>query len=335
MSGEHFTGGEMPHKPKDRLSESLYEDVEKNIAYGCTDVLVRDPVSGKFFLGDRQTEPQIGPWLVGGRNQYGVGISENAAKQVEQDLGMEIDEVRFKNVAMYSTDFPIAAPGREEHGRHTVNAVMMVDFTPDEVALLNSKIESSSIRDEYGGGAWYTPSEIAEPNSDFPYALKQLVWDVYRYNVAEEAIAEEAYEENDFRDRIAEEKRQEQEEKERTANLQLLYGLDLKVATAIEQMSGENSGFIVLWTAAEAANFESNLEFETFLNKLLNNKEMGDVHLKRSLREAGISIPEHESDNGPALRSLLSAASLILHTDRSSDGALLTKATRIQKLIKR
>lgn len=335
MSGEHFTGGKLPHEPIHRLPESLYEDVEKNIAYACTDVLLRDPSSGRFFLGDRQTEPQLGPWLVGGRSQYGLGIGENAAKQVDQDLGLEVESGRFKNVATYSTDFPIASPGREDHGRHTVNAVMMVDLTPEEVATLNAKIVAGELRDEYSGGSWYEPSNISDPKTDFPYAMKQLVRDVHRYDIAEEAILEEAYDENEVREKIAEEEREERQEEERIANLQLLYGLNRENATAIEQLSGENSGYIVLWTASEAEGCKDRLSFEVTLNKLLNDKTIGDVQLRRLLRQDHISAPAYESDNGPALRSLLSAASLLLEVDRETNGSVLNKAANIQKLTKR
>lgn len=324
----------MPHEPIHRLPELLYEDVEKNIAYACTDVLLRDSTNGKFFLGDRQTEPQLGPWLVGGRNQYGIGIGENAAKQVSQDLGLFFDSDRFKNVATYSTDFPIASPGRENHGRHTVNAVMMVDLSSEEVANLNAKIVAGELRDEYGGGSWYQPADISDSKSDFPYAMKQLVRDVHRYDIAEEAIVEEAYDENEVRDKITEEERRERQEKERVANLQLLYGLNYESATAIEQRSGENSGYIVLWTANEAEGFSDRLTFEITLNKLLSDKKIGDVQLRRSLREDHISVPSYESDNGPALRSLLSAASLLLEADREMNGSVINKAIQIQKLTK-
>ena len=336
MSGEHFTGGEMPHKPIDRIDIELYKGVEANVVYGCTDVLLRDKATGKVFLGDRQTEPQLGPWLVGGRNKYASGISENAALQVKNDLGLELSETRFDHIATYSTDFPIAAPGREEHGRHTMNAVMLADLTPDEVATLNSKVVSHEIRDEYSSGAWYDVQDIADPESDFPDTLKQMVRDLYQHDTMRDAVLEDAYNEHEFRldqERLDQEER---EEKERIASLSLLLGVNVEQANRLEQQGGKNTMYSVMWAYRAAARTDEHghvqIEADGLkadIQHILSQKNFGDVHIKRALIEQGVEVPAVRSENGPALRMVLETAATAVDIDKEVNGELFRNTGRV------
>lgn len=336
MSGEHFTGGEMPHQPIHRIDLELYEGVEANIVYGCTDVLLRDSSTGRVFLGDRQTEPQLGPWLVGGRNKYATGITENAALQVKNDLGLELAETRFEHIATYSTDFPIAAPGREDHGRHTMNAVMMADLTPEEVAALNSKVVSHEIRDEYSSGSWYDVHDITSPESDFPDALKQMVRDLYQHDTMKDAVLEDAYSEHEFREDQERLEQEEREEKERIASLSLILGLNIEQANTLEQHGGKNAMYSVMWAYKSAARRDENgathLETEGLKDSILHilgQKNYGDVHVKRALQENGMQVPTVRSDNGPALRMVLETAVAAVNIDKELNGELFKNAERV------
>lgn len=326
MSGEHFSGGPMPHEPLKHLPTELYDDVERNIVYACTDVALRDLVTGDLFLGSRQTEPQIGPWFVGGRDVYATGIRKNAALQVKHDLSMDFDETRFSLASTYSTDFPIAGPGREDHGRHTQNAVMLVDLKPEEVSRLNQQVETGKIRDEYSHGAWYKPSEIGKPESDFPYVIKQFVRDLFTHDMARLIILQVAHDENDARDVAkAEGVKQpvDQQQLERVEQLTDDFGFSHEEAEALEASGGAKATSAITWARSGAQRGEDALR--STLDAILADKALGDAQISRQLQEQGLARPDFTSDNGPALRAILRTAALALQINQEHDGAIFKR----------
>lgn len=335
MSGEHFSGGEMPHTPIQRIDNELYADVERNIVYGCTDVALRDPSTGKIFLGSRQTEPQIGPWLVGGRSMYAKGIDENAAMQVANDTGLTLSETRFHHIGTYSTDFPVASPGHEDHGRHTLNAVMMADLTPEEIEELNRRVANDELRDEYSHGRWYELSEIADDDSDFAYLLKQMVRDIHDHDTLRAALHSDAIDENEVRDLLAQEEREAIEQRERIASLSLMFGLNTDEATAIEEFASDNAGYAVMWAhMAEQKYSGRGDELANTLRNILGNDAFGDVEISRQIRSMGLSRPDIMSDNGPALRGVLNGAVLALDYNSKHDGKVFHKIAALDALRK-
>lgn len=334
MAGEYFDGGQMPHEPVHRLPEELYVDVEKNIVYSCTDVALRNQETGELFLGSRQTEPQLGPWFVGGRDKYTTGTAANAALQVKNDLGLELPETRFKFISEYSTSFPVASPGREEHGRHTKNAVMCIDLHPDEVALLNDKVASGQIRDEYSSGHWYQPSEIANKDSDFPFALKQFVRDLYGHDLLMSALYDEALKEN------AERKKQsvhaqlaEIEARSRVHRIKEVsrLGYDESTAAELETIGGANTMYGIYWAASARKQLEG-ADVATIFEDLANDDKIGDFQIRRGLEAWGITPPEVMSDNGPMLRKVLRIASAAIRADEHLDKSVLSDLKQLQNL---
>lgn len=326
MSGEYFSGGTMPHEAVRFVPDELMEDVEKNIVYACTDVTLRDKATGKIFLGMRQTEPQLGPWFIGGRDRYATGIQENAAIQTKGDLHMELPKTRFEHISTYSTDFPVAAPGKEGHGRHTKNAVMCVDLNPSEVEELNHNIETGNIRNEYSTGAWYDTSEIVKPDSDFPDAVKQFVRDLNDHDLLEETRQEMANRMNQEFDsgtgivrQLAEKEKQSHEK--RIVELQKEYGVTQEEAEVIDLEAGKNSSYAIAW-ARDASREYAGKDLRALLEKMLPNEQMGDFQVKKMLRAEGITPPHVLSDNSPVLRSILRAAAKAVEINEKHDGRL-------------
>lgn len=321
----------MPHTPVERLDEDLYIGVEQNIVYACTDVALRDAETGKIFLGMRQTEPQLGPWFVGGRNKYATGISENAALQIKNDLGMDVPAGRFRHVATYSTDFPIAAPGREDHGRHTMNATMGIDLQPDEVTALNRKVAEGDIRNEYSSGAWYDPAEIAKPDSDFPYVIKQYVRDLYAHDLMMKALEADAYAEDDQRtaereaaDALAVARGGvEQVTKDKQNRIQDIerFGFAANEAADLESTGAGNALYGITWAHAASQEFDTD-QLASFLEEMTPDQKVGDAQIKRMLRAKGITPPEVLSDNGPVLRQILNTAAKAIKYNQLHNGEI-------------
>jgi len=331
MSGDHFPAGPRIHAESDYLPDDLMGAVEKNIAYACTDVALRNPDTGEIFLGTRQTEPQLGPWLVGGRNKYGLGIDENAALQVEKDLGLkEISPSRFKFIATYSTTFPAASPNRQDHGRHTVNSTMLLDLKTEEIDELNAKLGNGEIRDEYSSGHWYKPDDISSPGSDFPDALRQFVRDLKKYDRSYQADWDEAIQENTHRRIHGSPEDAEKEVLIKADRLSKSYGLTDDEAYKITTASGANAEYAILW--ARTVNEQAENLKEVISSILAADEYMGDYKVRKTFTGLGISPPEVMSDNGPAMRAILKGALLALEANENHEGKIFENLSKIRFL---
>lgn len=316
MSGEHFSGGRMPHHPEKFLPDDVYNQVERNVVYGCVDVTYRNPQTGELLFGSRQVEPQVGAWFVGGRMEYGKGIKMSAAKQTENDLGLGIPPERFQHIATYDTDFPVAGPGREDHGRNTLNATMCVDLTPEEVAEVSANLAEGKVSKEYGSGAWYRPSEIVKTDTDFPWTLKQFVRDLHAHDLMGEALREEA----DREDRKRTVAKAENAEARQLIRGLVEMGLSGDDADRLVKRGGRNAQYAIGW-ARQGIDRLGSKKLDRQLSAWLES-DSGDWQLKQELRRSGLVVPD-VADNGPALRAILSGALETLKVDRERSGALL------------
>jgi hypothetical protein len=323
MAGDHFSSGQLPHIPEGTLPDSIYKDVERNIVYACTDVALRNPSTGEIFLGTRQTEPQLGRWLIGGRNQYDASVIDNASLQVKNDLGIDITPGRFKFISSYSTTFPIAAPGREDHGRHTLNSVMLAELTDEEVQLLNEKIKNHQISDEYSGGGWFNPDKIAQKDSDFPDLLKSFIRDLRKYDRSYEQDWTEAIEENQKREKHETTEDINERLKRSSEILQNQFAvLTPSESLDIVQKSGDNSQYAIRWARTVSSDTPVK-ELAELLDSILNKSPyIGDYVVRKLLASNGIIAPEVYSDNGPTMRSILHGARLALEINTRHNGEL-------------
>lgn len=334
MSGEQFSGGTLQHSPNRYLPDDLMGNVEKDVQYACTDVALRDPDTGKLFLGNRQTEPQIGPWFIGGRNPYELGASQSGAFHVKRDLGLEITPSRFKTVAVYTTTFPAASPNRQEHGRSTQNAVTVVDLQPQELEKLNKNLSNGDVRDEYSGGQWVDPAEISKSDSDYPDLLKQFVRDLNRYDASYAADWDAAIAEDKHRTIFGSPEDREKEILIQANRLEKQFGFTSDEAYEIAKQAGPNADYSILWAkAVEEDSTEKKVEITEFISDILDaDKYVGDYNVKKLFKENGLTAPEVFSDNGPAMRAVLRGARLAIEANDRHDGKIFKDLKRIQFL---
>ncbi|HUD10559.1 MAG TPA: hypothetical protein VMR28_02680 [Candidatus Saccharimonadales bacterium] len=151
----------LPIPDEPYVSQELYEAAHKNFAIGYTDVVLRDPESGKFFFPTRGVEPEKGKtWFIGGRIAVGDTIEQSAARHVKHDAGLVIPSSRFSDVSHFSIAHVTERPGREQLVRHALNNVLVANLKPEEVQTLNDKVADNKMSKEYSGGAWYNPELI-------------------------------------------------------------------------------------------------------------------------------------------------------------------------------
>jgi hypothetical protein len=330
-SANHYPTGNQPQEIVRFLPDELMADVEANVVYACTDVVLRDSSTGHIFLGERQIEPQKGPWFIGGRNYYGKGFQENAELQVRGDLHMVIDSARFSLVTTDSTPFPAASPGREDHGRHTVNTVMSADLSPDEVAELNQHVASGDVRKEYSSGQWYDPKEITNPNSDFAYPVKDFVRHQYAADLLMRALREEAEEEDKVRMATKTESEMvNQSWIQASINSLSRMGFDEDTARSLVKTQGQFATAGAYWIGNACHEMSKSLEqihrnafgysptnlspseLLNLIVDMFDDDSMGDYHILKKLESHGVARPNVISDNGPALQGTLKAAEAML-----------------------
>ena len=163
-----------------------------------------------------------------------------------------------------------------------------------------------------------------------------MVRDLYQHDTMKEAVVEDAYNEHEFREDQERLEREEREEKERIASLSLILGLSIEQANTLEQIGGKNTMYSVMWAYKSATRRDesgvTHLETEGLKDTIihiLNQKNFGDVHIKRAIQENGMQVPAVRSDNGPALRMVLETAVAAVDLDKELNGNLFENTRRV------
>lgn len=111
---------------------------------------------------------------------------------------------------------------------------------------------------------------------------------------------------------------------EQAGRIQEVMGLGFIWAEAVmvEWTGRQYTGEAVRWLQSIAEGRDRQTNSKTFshlrplIGRLLYREEgLGDFQIKRELAKAGIISPEHRSENGPALRTILDTARVILTLD--------------------
>ncbi len=321
MSGEHFPGGIPKHTPQGHLSDEAFAEVQKNVVYSCIDIAFRNKQSGQIFLANRTTEPQQGPWFVGGRRNYGESPLNDLFDYLENDLGISNTVVastpRF--IGSYSTSFAIADSDKENYGRHTDNMTFIVNLDPSGVDEFNKVVSETGFSTEYNGGSWIDPEIVVDPHSDFPSAIKQFVRDMYANDRGLKLDEFEAYEENKLREKKQADKQKEDyyiktlsrwnfsgDDADRLIRIASVYSLDAVIYARYltDMMKGIELE-------------EKENKAKIFLSDILEkHTDRGDYSTVKFIRESGIVPPIGiYSQNGPRLKMTLAGAKEVIKID--------------------
>ncbi|HSX53095.1 MAG TPA: NUDIX domain-containing protein [Patescibacteria group bacterium] len=179
--------------PTERASLELYKAAHANFAIGYTDLVPRDPKTGKLFFVKRAIEPQKGAsWFIGGRITPGKTNGESAAEHLEKDTGIKAGPGRFQEVSHWTITHVTPSEGEEGPDvRHCQNTVLVIDLTPEEIQKLNE----GKLSDEYDGesGKWFDPEKIDK--TEFLPPVRQFFRDYFSHEVMMDAIHSQAVEE--------------------------------------------------------------------------------------------------------------------------------------------
>lgn len=141
---------ESSYKPeKVFLSDETYSQALDSIVVACLDIL--PTYEGRILIGQRAYHPQADWWFFGGRFYPGETSTSSAKRLIMADIGLAVDEKRFKYLTTFSAAWERRAQKPEYNGSHTLSVVVTFELTPKEYKriklgkeYLNSKLVSKS-----------------------------------------------------------------------------------------------------------------------------------------------------------------------------------------------
>lgn len=135
LNNDNLTIGEYIHSEYDGhdkyMSDQAYSDMIDSIVFACVDILA--VVGDKILLINRLQEPQIGPWLVGGRIRTGEQLQQAAHRLMRNETGLTVSEYRFNYLCTYVAAWKKRHQVPVGNGIHTVSLVFKAEFTEAEI----------------------------------------------------------------------------------------------------------------------------------------------------------------------------------------------------------
>ena len=151
------------------LPDEIYQFVLDCIVVSCVDIVVVDH-RGKMFLGKRSIEPQPDWWIIGGRMRPGESFEEAASRNIQRELGLEIDTSRFVFSGRYNLIWGKREQEPQDHGCHTTSDTHVLVLNEDEAAMVRVT------GDEYSDSRWQDLEEVAECEA-YHRCLRQMAID--------------------------------------------------------------------------------------------------------------------------------------------------------------
>lgn len=160
------------------LDAEPYAEALSGLVVKCVDVLVYDPETAMVLIGTRQQEPQAGDWVIGGRMRAGESLEDSAIRNLQREIGLNIDPKKLRQVGDYELIWDTKAQptttneeGRDVTGCHMSSKVELYPVTPEEKA-------SMVYNDEYAAVKWVDPLKILNaPEGAYHPCLVDMVKD--------------------------------------------------------------------------------------------------------------------------------------------------------------
>jgi len=122
----------------------LIKNMEKNARIGVGVFIFKN---GKFLMGKRMGSHGEGSWSVpGGHLEFGESFADTARREVKEETGLEVDNVRFGAV---TNDY------FESEGKHYVTIWMLSDYKSGEATILEP--------DKYIDQDWFDFDSLPSP----------------------------------------------------------------------------------------------------------------------------------------------------------------------------
>lgn len=118
------------------IPDGLYKQILSVLPVVCVDIVIRNE-SGQYLLARRKNEPLKGEWwVVGGRILHGEAVREACVRKTLEEVGLEIDEMRFLGFyedVFDKNSFQVPDP------YHTLSLVFEANVTVAQTIQLDSQ----------------------------------------------------------------------------------------------------------------------------------------------------------------------------------------------------
>lgn len=171
VQGQHFVEEGFRSHAK-FMSEQAYGESLDSLVIACVDIAVINDL-GEMLLGLRSREPLPDWYIIGGRMKPGESFKEAASRNIQRELGIEVDATRFQYLCTCSYVWARRTQHPQNNGSHTVSIIMLLRIARDEISLLTPN-------DEYENIQWMKLEKIAAYHSFHP-ALPMIAENVIAY----------------------------------------------------------------------------------------------------------------------------------------------------------
>lgn len=127
------------------LTDEEYERALRTFVIMCTDIIIVDFAKRTIFLAKRKAKPIVGWWYVGGRMQATETKEESVRRCFFRETGVDLNEEKFKLVAVLDQRFKDRQQSPQTIGCHTCSFVFtlsVVDVAVETIRLDLDEYES-------------------------------------------------------------------------------------------------------------------------------------------------------------------------------------------------
>lgn len=149
-----------------------------SLAIKCVDIAVVDVDKGLMLIGDRDQEPQPGPWIIGGRKRAGETDIEAAQRNLKRELDITPEPGEFMSIGMsYDMiwDTREQDPTYNENGQQVAGCQMV--SSPVILPVDSAELQTAH-NEEYSGLTWMKLDDIVDsPSGTYHPALVDMAFD--------------------------------------------------------------------------------------------------------------------------------------------------------------
>jgi ADP-ribose pyrophosphatase YjhB (NUDIX family) len=167
------------------VPSSAYAEALSGKVIQCVDIMVYSPDTNEVLIGRRDQEPHAGDWVIGGGMKAGETVAQAAARNMQRELGEDINKDLLQEVGDYkfvwdtrAQDPTVNQSGDEVTSCHMSSTLEMYPVNKDSLDI-------SSFNEEYDELKWVNVLDILNaPEGTYHPCLVDMVTDMLEVETA-------------------------------------------------------------------------------------------------------------------------------------------------------
>jgi len=170
---QFVTGDFVANRKTTFLPDREYGLALDALVKACSDILIISPDGLCCLLGKRRVQPQPDWWFIGGRARPGETTRAAAARNMQRELGLQVEQDRLKVFANYSFVWQYRSQPPADHGTADISTIHVLRLTELEVASV--KLDPK----EYEAFEFLPMTDIINGGDRYHPALQRAVLDLF------------------------------------------------------------------------------------------------------------------------------------------------------------